>query len=69
MPQVISTIGLILFIILVAATVVVILTDSTRASSKITWILVIALLPVLGLILYLIMGINYESSEQVFVPS
>lgn len=63
MPQAISIIGSILFVILVTGTVIVILTDSTRASSKITWILIIALLPVLGLILYLIMGINYRRPQ------
>ena len=63
MPGFLSTIGTILFFLLFAGTIAVILTDDTSSSKKIAWVLTITLVPVIGLILYFILGINYRRPQ------
>lgn len=63
MPGIISTIGTILFFLLFAGTIVVILTDDASSAKKIAWVLTITLIPVIGLILYFILGINYRRPQ------
>ena len=63
MPGIISTIGSFLFILLFAGTIVVIITDDTSSAKKIAWVLTITLIPVIGLILYFIFGINFRRPQ------
>ena len=55
-----STILSILFILILVGTVVVILTDEKSSSQKLVWILLIAAIPVVGLLLYILMGIDFR---------
>lgn len=49
-------------VLLVIGTVVVIIFDDGDSSKKIAWLLIIALLPVVGLLLYFMVGINFRQS-------
>lgn len=49
-----------LYILLVITVVVVILVDTGDSGRKFAWLLVIAILPLLGIILYFMFGINYR---------
>ena len=55
-----STILSILFLLILAGTVVVILTDEKSSSQKLVWILLIAAIPVVGLLLYILLGIDFR---------
>ena len=57
MLQLIATI---LYIILILTVVVIILVDKGDAGRKFAWLLIIAALPVLGILLYFLVGINYR---------
>ena len=50
----------ILFGLLLAGVMLVILTDNVDSSKKISWMLIIAVLPIIGIILYLCLGVNYR---------
>lgn len=63
MSGIFSLIGTAFFILLFAGTIVVILTDDASSSKKIAWVLTITLIPVIGLILYFILGINYRRPQ------
>ncbi|MGM9738577.1 MAG: phospholipase D-like domain-containing protein [Candidatus Cryptobacteroides sp.] len=60
--QVLSVILSVFLGILILGTVIVIIFDDGDSSKKIAWILVITLLPVIGLILYFMVGINLRQS-------
>lgn len=60
--QVISVILSVFLGIVILGTVIVIIFDDGDSSKKIAWILVITLLPIVGLILYLMVGINLRQS-------
>lgn len=49
-------------VLLIIGTVVVIIFDDGDSSKKIAWLLIIALLPVVGLLLYFMVGINFRQS-------
>lgn len=49
-----------LYIILIIGVILVILSDDGDSGRKLAWILVIAVLPAIGLILYLAFGVNYR---------
>ena len=55
-----STILSILFLLILLGTVVVILTDEKSSSQKLVWILLIAAIPVVGLLLYILLGIDFR---------
>ena len=55
-----STILSILFVLILVGTVVVILTDEKSSSQKLVWILLIAVFPVVGLLLYILLGIDFR---------
>ncbi|MBO4230704.1 MAG: cardiolipin synthase [Bacteroidales bacterium] len=57
MLQLIATI---LYIILILTVVVIILVDKGDAGRKFAWLLIIVALPVLGILLYFLVGINYR---------
>ena len=63
--MVLSNIAYILFGLLIAGTILVILTDDDdNSSKKIAWIAVISLLPIIGLIAYLILGLNPRRTRK-----
>ena len=51
-----------LFVLIVLGTVIVIIFDDGDSSKKIAWILVITILPIVGLLLYFMVGINVRQS-------
>lgn len=55
-----STILSVLFALLIASAVFVIIYDNGSAGTKISWLLILTILPGLGLILYILFGINYR---------
>ena len=55
-----NTVISVLFGILVIGVILVIIADDGDSGRKLAWLLIIALLPVLGLILYFAFGINYR---------
>ena len=57
MLQLVATI---LYILLILTVVVVILVDKGDSGRKFAWLLIIAALPVLGILLYFLVGINYR---------
>ena len=57
MLQLIATI---LYILLIVTVVVVILFDNGDPGRKFAWMLIIAAIPILGLVLYFLVGINYR---------
>lgn len=52
----------VLLLLLMAGCVIVIIFDDGDSSKKIAWLLVISLLPIVGLVLYLMVGINPRQS-------
>ena len=50
----------ILFVLLIISVVTIILVDKGDSGRKFAWLLIIAVLPVVGLVLYLMFGINYR---------
>ena len=60
MLQAISVIASILFSFLLLGAVLVILNDNQDSGRKIAWILIIGILPVIGLILYFVFGLNFR---------
>ena len=60
MPSILSIVGTAFFILLFAGTIVIILTDDASSSKKIAWLLTITLVPIIGLILYFVLGINFR---------
>jgi len=60
MLQIFSNIFTVLYILLVVGTIIIILTDNQDSGRKISWILVIGLVPVLGLICYVVFGFNWR---------
>ena len=55
-----KTVLSILFILLIAGSVLVIVSDKGDSGRKIAWLLIITVLPVIGIILYLLVGLNYR---------
>jgi len=53
------TVLIILFALLLVGTVLVIISDVGDSGRKLAWLLVIAVVPVVGLLLYIIFGVNY----------
>ena len=60
--QVFSVILSLFLALVILGTVIVIIFDDGDSSKKIAWILVITLLPIVGLVLYLMVGINLRQS-------
>lgn len=60
MLSIFTNIFSILYFLLVAGTIVIILTDNQDSGRKVSWILVIGLLPVFGLICYGVFGFNWR---------
>lgn len=60
MLQALSIIGSIIFLLLVTGAILVILNDNQDSGRKMAWILIIGILPVIGLLLYLIFGLNFR---------
>lgn len=60
MFQVISIIFSIIFILLLIGAVLVILNDNQDSGRKVAWLLIIGILPVIGLILYFVFGLNFR---------
>jgi len=58
LAELLSHFGSVLLIILICGTVLVILGSNSDSGRKVSWILVIALLPVVGLVLYVIFGLD-----------
>ncbi|MBP5218632.1 MAG: PLDc N-terminal domain-containing protein, partial [Bacteroidales bacterium] len=55
-----QTILTLLYILLVLTVVIVILVDTGDSGRKFAWLLIIAVLPLVGIILYFMFGINYR---------
>lgn len=72
-PELLSNIGSILLLILICGTVLVILSSKSDSGRKVSWILVISLLPVIGLILYVIFGLDmrqpgrFQKKHKIFL--
>ena len=60
MFQAISLISSIFFAFLLIGAVLVILNDNQDSGRKIAWILIIGILPVIGLLLYIVFGLNFR---------
>lgn len=58
--EILNIIVSILFALLIAGTILVIIFDDADSGRKLAWILIIAMLPVIGVVLYLMFGINYH---------
>ena len=58
MSQALSIIWSIMLILLICGTVFVILSSNSDAGKKISWVLVIAILPVIGIVLYIVFGLD-----------
>ena len=54
------TILMILYFLLIVTVVIVILVDTGDSGRKFAWLLIIAVLPLLGILLYFMFGINYR---------
>lgn len=52
----------ILLVLLIIGTIVVIIFDNGDSSKKIAWLLIITILPIVGLLLYFMVGINFRHS-------
>ena len=63
MLQIFSNTFTVLYILLVAGTVLIILTDNQDSGRKISWILIIGLIPVVGLLCYIVFGLKEASQE------
>ena len=60
MPHVLSVILSVLLVAIFAGTIIVILTDSRNVSAKVAWLLLVAVFPVVGVILYVLVGLNFR---------
>lgn len=60
MLNIFSNIFTVLYILMIIGTVLIILTDNQDSGRKISWILVIALIPVFGLVCYIVFGFNWR---------
>ncbi|MBQ7811810.1 MAG: cardiolipin synthase [Bacteroidales bacterium] len=60
MTQALTIIGGIFFLLLIAGAVLVIINDNQDSGRKVAWILIIAILPVIGLLLYFAFGLNFR---------
>ena len=54
----------ILLSLLVAGVAIVIIFDNGDSGTKLAWLLAITILPIIGIILYLMFGINYRKLDQ-----
>ena len=52
-----------LFFLIIVGTILVVITDERDSGKKIAWILVIALLPVIGIILYIMLGFDIRRTR------
>lgn len=52
------------FLLLICGTVLVILNGNADSGKKIAWILVIVIIPVVGLILYIVFGLDMRKPEN-----
>ena len=59
---VLSAIFSIFLVLMIIGTIIVIIFDDGDSSKKIAWLLIIDLLPIIGLILYFMVGINFRQS-------
>lgn len=59
---ILSAIFSLMLVFLIIGTIIVIIFDSGDSSKKIAWILIITVLPLLGLLLYFMVGINLRQS-------
>lgn len=59
-----SSVLSVLFLLLLTGVVLVILVDTGEPSRKFAWLFIIALLPVAGLLLYLLFGINHRHKHH-----
>ena len=60
MLQIFSNVFTVLYILMIVGTVLIILTDNQDSGRKISWILVIGLVPVVGLVCYIVFGFNWR---------
>lgn len=60
MLQVMTAIASIIFLFMLTGVVLVILNDNQDSGRKIAWLLVIGILPFIGLLLYIIFGLNFR---------
>ncbi|MBQ8499154.1 MAG: cardiolipin synthase [Bacteroidales bacterium] len=60
MTQALTIIGGLFFLLLIVGAMLVILNDNQDSGRKVAWILIIAILPVIGLLLYLALGLNFR---------
>ena len=58
MEQALSLIWSVLLILMICGTIFVILSSNSDAGKKISWVLVIAILPVIGIVLYIVFGLD-----------
>ena len=63
MLNILTSIWSILLILLICGTVLVIMSSNSDSGKKVSWILVISLLPVLGIILYIVFGLDMRDPE------
>ena len=61
MSQVLSIIWSIMLILLICGTVFVILSSNSDSGKKVSWILVVTLLPAVGIILYIVFGLDMRN--------
>lgn len=54
----------VLFLLLLVGVILVILVDTGEPSRKFAWLFIIALLPIVGLVLYLLFGINHRRKHH-----
>ena len=52
-----------MLIFLIIGTIIVIIFDSGDSATKIAWLLIITILPIIGLLLYFMVGINLRQSR------
>lgn len=57
-----SIIFSILLALLITGTIIVIIFDNGDSAKKIAWLLIITILPIVGLLLYFMVGINFRHS-------
>lgn len=60
--SILSEIFSVCLVLLVIGTIIVIIFDDGDSSKKIAWLLIITILPVIGLLLYFMVGINFRQS-------
>ena len=60
---IVSAIFSVMLIFLIIGTIIVIIFDSGDSATKIAWLLIITILPIIGLLLYFMVGINLRQSR------